>query len=222
MFIKIKNLKKNYKQSNKDLEILKGLNFELESGTSAAILGKSGSGKSTLLSLLAGLDTADAGNILIKDKDLLRLKEKDLEQFRQKDLGVIFQNFHLIPSLSALENVQIALDITATPNAVEMAKNLLDKVGLKDRYDHLPAKLSGGECQRVALARAIANKPKILLADEPSGNLDESTGEEVIRLLFDLVKEQNTSLLLVTHNRELADLCDQVYILKNGVLENVR
>lgn len=212
-------LKKSFFQGDQEIPILKGLNLKAEIGKSTAILGKSGSGKSTLLSLLAGLDKPDSGDLIFDGVSYASLNEEDLTLFRGQRMGIIFQQFHLLPHLSALENVSLAAEILNKPNARVLAQEALKKVGLSHRENHLPLKLSGGERQRVAIARALVIQPALLLADEPSGSLDEGTGREVMDLLFDLVRGEGTGLILVTHSLELAKCCDEILRLDDGVLK---
>lgn len=214
--INITNLKKSYGVGESKIEVLKGINLKIEEGETLALTGKSGSGKSTLLSLLAGLDTIDDGDIIIDSINISKMSEKDLSQFRAKNLGIIFQQFHLVSTLTALENILLPLELLKSSNAIEKAKNLLESVGLSHRSDHLPFELSGGECQRVAIARALAIRPSLILADEPSGNLDEETGAKVMDLLFKMVHETKTTLILVTHDHDLAKRCSRIVHLEHG------
>lgn len=216
--MKVSNLRKTYGQGESKVEVLKGINLEIQKGETLALLGKSGSGKSTLLSLLAGLDKSDDGNITISNLDITSMSEKDLTHFRAHNMGIVFQQFHLVSTLTALENVLLPLELLKRPNAEREALSLLQSVNLAHRSHHLPSELSGGECQRVAIARALAIKPAILFADEPSGNLDEETGEKVMELLFRMVKETNTTMVLVTHDQDLAKRCSRVVHLEHGSL----
>jgi len=212
------NVFKSYAQGLEKLQILSGLNLVIEKGETVAIVGQSGSGKSTLLALLAGLDIADQGEIKVMDQTLNNMSEQELTQFRAQSLSIVFQQFHLMPHLSALENIALPLQMLGKKDAYSKAEFFLNQVLLQSRGSHLPGQLSGGECQRVAIARALAVEPAVLLADEPSGNLDPQTGEQITDLLFRLVKERDTSLVLVTHNYELAKRCDRVLVLKSGQL----
>lgn len=212
------NLKKSYGQGPSRVEVLKGINLKIETGETLALVGKSGSGKSTLLSLMAGLDQVDEGEIWIKGKCVNKLIEKELTLFRAQNMGIVFQQFHLVSTLSALENVLLPLNLLKDPNATEIANKLIDQVGLSHRSHHLPSELSGGESQRVAIARALSTRPAILFADEPSGNLDEETGVKVMDLLFKMVKETGTTLVLVTHDQDLARQCSRVIHLEHGSL----
>jgi putative ABC transport system ATP-binding protein len=221
MILEISNLKKSYKQVNKELIVLDELNFSINEPKTIAILGKSGSGKSTFLSLLGGLDLPDTGDIKIANDSLLKKSEKELSLFRSKHIGIIFQEFHLLKNFTALENVMLPLEIFNDKDAMEKAKKALELVELNERADHFPHELSGGECQRVAIARAIVTEPNIILADEPSGNLDNETGDNVMNMIFELCKKINQTLILVTHDKELASKCDEIYELKNRKLERL-
>ena len=201
-----------------ELAILKGITLEIKSGESVAIVGASGSGKSTLLGLLAGLDEATDGRVEIDGTDLGALSEDDRARFRGQHIGFVFQSFQLLPALTALENVMLPLELQGQNKVEEQARNYLNRVGLQDRTGHYPLQLSGGEQQRVALARAFASRPAILFADEPTGNLDTTTGEHIIDLLFELNREEGTTLVLVTHDQVLADLCQRRLRLDGGAL----
>ncbi|MEN8886502.1 MAG: ABC transporter ATP-binding protein, partial [Winogradskyella sp.] len=194
-----------------------------EKGQTFSIIGPSGSGKTTLLGLCAGLDQPNAGHVELCGQDLNNLNEDQRAQLRNKEVGFIFQNFQLLPTLTALENVSVPLELQGNKAAVKKSKVLLENVGLADRMHHYPSQLSGGEQQRVALARAFSNSPSILFADEPTGNLDEETGEKVIKLLFDLNKEAGTTLVIISHDLDLANRTQQILRLKGGqVLANQR
>lgn len=221
--LKITGLEKTYSSGNKQLTVLQDISFEVEKGQTFSIIGPSGSGKTTLLGLCAGLDQPNAGNVELCGQDLNNLNEDQRAQLRNKEVGFIFQNFQLLPTLTALENVSVPLELQGNKAAVKKSKVLLEKVGLADRMHHYPSQLSGGEQQRVALARAFANSPSILFADEPTGNLDEETGEKVIKLLFDLNKEAGTTLVIISHDLDLANRTQQILRLKGGqVLANQR
>ena len=200
------------------LTILSGADFFLETGNTLAVTGQSGSGKSTLIALLAGLDSPDQGTITINGADLTSMDEAELTRFRAAHVGIVFQQFHLLPHLSAEENIRLPLELLARPCNDAAIDALLASVGLSARRNHLPAQLSGGECQRVAIARALAVKPLLLLADEPTGNLDVATGREISDLLFALVKQEQMTMLVVTHNQELAERCTHRLRLAQGVL----
>lgn len=219
MILSLEDVKKNYQQGdNKEIVVLNGLNLVVDRPKSIAILGKSGSGKSTFLSLVAGLDKPNSGQIKIDGKDIIPMSEEELSRYRAQKVGIIFQQFHLMSTLTALENVMLPLEILGESNIEQAAQKILDEVGLSHRANHFPAQLSGGEAQRVAIARALVTKPKILLADEPSGNLDDETGQKVMQLLFNLVSQSETTLILVTHDKELAQKCDKIFTLKDHKL----
>lgn len=214
--LKIHELEKTYRSGSKKLTVLSHISFEVEKGSIFSIVGPSGSGKTTLLGLCAGLDYPSAGNIELCGNNLENLDEDQRAQLRNKEVGFIFQNFQLLPTLTALENVIVPLELQGDKNATKIGMELLQKVGLADRFHHYPSQLSGGEQQRVALARAFSNKPSILFADEPTGNLDEETGEKVIQLLFKLNKEAGTTLVIITHDLDLANRTQQILRLKGG------
>jgi putative ABC transport system ATP-binding protein len=215
MKISIKNISKSFQQGKNIIQVLSDVSLEVQSGEIIALLGKSGSGKTTMLSLLAGLDKPDHGNIIIDDQDLSKLSEEELCEFRAKKLGIVFQQFHLIPHLTALENVFLSFEINGREDN-EAALNWLDMVGLKDRANHYPSMLSGGEQQRVAIARALSFGPPLVLADEPTGNLDVETGKYVIELLFKIIREKKITMILVTHDDELAAKADRIVRLVGG------
>lgn len=216
--LKITGLEKTYSSGNKELTVLHDISFDVEKGQTFSIVGPSGSGKTTLLGLCAGLDQPNSGAVELCGKDLNALNEDQRAQLRNKEVGFIFQNFQLLPTLTALENVSVPLELQGAKDATQKSMALLEKVGLGDRYHHYPSQLSGGEQQRVALARAFSNTPSILFADEPTGNLDEETGEKVIQLLFELNKEAGTTLVIITHDLDLANRTQQILRLKGGKL----
>ncbi|MEP0201948.1 MAG: ABC transporter ATP-binding protein [Halioglobus sp.] len=216
--IKAEHLLKRVPMAGGDLEILKGISLEIKSGESVAIIGASGSGKSTLLGLLAGLDEASEGRVVIGDTDLSELDEDGRALFRGQQIGFVFQSFQLLPALTALENVMLPLELNGHDDAREQAEYFLDRVELSERSHHYPRQMSGGEQQRVAIARAFAARPAILFADEPTGNLDTRTGSHIIELLFELNREQGATLVLVTHDNNLADLCERRIRLEAGAL----
>ncbi len=216
--IETKNLGKTVATSEGSLSILSDVELTIKQGESIAIIGASGSGKSTLLGLLAGLDTPTQGQIKLKGHDLTAMDEDGRAQLRNQFISFVFQSFQLLPGLTALENVMLALELRADKNAKKAAAALLARVGLTDRLSHTPMKLSGGEQQRVALARAFVTEPAILFADEPTGNLDSKTGEQIIELLFELNQEKQTTLVLVTHDNALAERCQRVIKLEAGYL----
>lgn len=214
--LKITGLEKTYSSGQKELTVLQNITFDVEKGQSFSIIGPSGSGKTTLLGLCAGLDQPNAGTVELCGENLNLLNEDQRAQLRNKEVGFIFQNFQLLPTLTALENVSVPLELQGAKGATKKSMELLEKVGLGNRFDHYPSQLSGGEQQRVALARAFANSPSILFADEPTGNLDEETGEKVIKLLFDLNKEAGTTLVIISHDLDLANRTQQILRLKGG------
>ncbi|MCF7970842.1 MAG: ABC transporter ATP-binding protein [Methylococcaceae bacterium] len=216
--ITVENLYKTVNSIEGSLTILSDVGFKIKPAESVAIIGASGSGKSTLLSLLAGLDSSTSGNIEIFGQSLNKLNEDQRAALRNKMIGFVFQSFQLLPNLNALENVMLPLELIGNKQAKSLATLLLNRVGLSHRLKHIPNQLSGGEQQRVALARAFVTQPKILFADEPTGNLDSSTGEHIIDLLFELNKENHTTLVLVTHDQRLASRCTRTIELNAGRL----
>ena len=218
ILLRLHEVSKSFEQGSQKIKVLDHLDFIVEHGETVSILGQSGSGKSTLLSLLAGLDHPDKGTVEVKGEDLAKLSQDQLSKFRSKNLGIVFQQYHLMSNLTALENVGIPLELQGKSDFTEPAMLALDQVGLSDRLNHFPSQLSGGECQRVAIARAIVSEPSFILADEPSGNLDRKTGGEIMDLLFRLCREKEQSLILVTHNQELAQSCDRTLVLSDGRL----
>ncbi len=201
------------------IEILHGITLDVQAGETLALVGPSGSGKSSLLMLMGGLERATSGTITALDHDLSAMDEDALARFRRENMGVVFQNFHLIPTMTALENVATPLELAGRKDALERAQAELEAVGLAHRADHYPSQMSGGEQQRVALARACAPSPRLLLADEPTGNLDQSTGETIMDLLFDLHTKRDTTLVLVTHSNSLAERCERVVRLRDGRID---
>lgn len=217
--LKVKELSKEYLSGDKILKVLDGVTLEVATGSSCAVVGPSGSGKTTLLGLCAGLDGATSGSVVLNNEALENLDEDQRAEVRNRNVGFIFQNFNLLPTLTALENVMIPLELQNAKSAGKKAEELLAKVGLGDRMDHYPSQLSGGEQQRVSIARAFSNSPRILFADEPTGNLDEETGGKIEQLIFDLNKELGTTLVLVTHDLDLARRTDKIFRMKGGRLE---
>jgi putative ABC transport system ATP-binding protein len=216
--LEVNQLFRKFKSGDKILTVVDDINFSIQKGISCAIVGPSGSGKTTLLGLCAGLDRPSSGSISLNGIPLNPLSEDERAEVRNKHVGFVFQTFQLVPTLTALENVMVPLELRgeATNEVQKRAVTLLESVGLGDRTHHYPTQLSGGEQQRVAIARAFINQPKILFADEPTGNLDTETGEYIEKLIFDLNEQQGTTLVLVTHDLELAKKCDRIIKLKNG------
>lgn len=219
LVIRAKALKKSVKSpGGGTLDILRGVDLEVNAGEAVAILGASGSGKSTLLGLLAGLDRPSAGEVSLLGNALENLDEDQCAQLRLGKVGFVFQSFQLMPGMSALENVSLPLQLSGASDARDQATSLLGEVGLAERLHHLPQQLSGGEQQRVAIARAFAGPPRVLFADEPTGNLDSDTGTQIEQLLFDLRDRSGTALVLVTHEQGLADRCDRIVRMQGGAL----
>ena len=218
--LSVRNLSKSYPAQGKSLAVLNDINFSIYQGSTVSIVGPSGSGKTTLLGLCAGLDRASSGSVMLNGIQLDTLNEDERARVRNQHVGFIFQNFQLLPTLTALENVMVPLELRGERNVKASALSLLDKVGLAARGHHYPSQLSGGEQQRVSLARAFSNSPKILFADEPTGNLDTETGQKVEKLLFDLNRDAGTTLILVTHDLELASKTSRIIRLKGGTILN--
>ena len=220
MLLEINQLYKSFPQADHgQIDVLKNINLEIQEGETVAVVGQSGSGKSTLLSLMAGLDRQTTGSLRLRDKEISEMSEVKLTQFRAENIGIIFQQFYLMPHLTALENVSLPLEMFGYEDYLNRAKETLQQVGLSDREQHFPHQLSGGESQRVAIARAVVGRPSILLADEPTGNLDNETGVQVANLLFDLVKTTGMTMLLVTHNTEMAKRCSRQLTLQFGTFQ---
>lgn len=216
--LRVENLTKSYRSGDRELTVLHGVHFELQPGDTFSIVGPSGSGKTTLLGLCAGLDRASSGSVYLHDIRLDTLSEDQRAAVRNQYVGFIFQNFQLLPTLTALENVMVPLELRAERGAGRTAQELLERVGLGARGHHYPTQLSGGEQQRVSLARAFANRPKILFADEPTGNLDADTSETVVDLIFELNREAGTTLVLVTHDLDLAGRTQRIIRIKGGTV----
>jgi putative ABC transport system ATP-binding protein len=198
------------------VSILEHINLAVNHGEKVSIMGPSGSGKTSLLMVLSGLERATAGIIRVNNRPILELSEDEMAAFRRDTIGIVFQNFHLIPTMTALENVAVPMEFAGKSNVFVLAKEVLSAVGLSHRMDHFPSQLSGGEQQRVALARAFAMKPKILLADEPTGNLDQETGQQIVALMLDMQKQFGSTLLLITHDKSLSEKCDRTISIRDG------
>lgn len=221
--ILLKNIKKDFKLNKEKVEVLKGVNLEIKDDEFVAIMGSSGSGKSTLLGILAGIDSPTSGEIIIDTEDISKKKEDELSVFRNKNIGIVFQAYNLIPSLNAIQNVKTPLyaghSRLSSKEMDEKARKMLDLVGLSKREKHRPGEMSGGEQQRVAIARALINDPKILIADEPTGNLDSKTGEAVLELIQKISKEMQLTIIMATHSKEVASLADRVINISDGIIK---
>jgi len=214
--LELQDIYLNYKTENSLVEVIKGVNLKINSGENVAVVGKSGSGKTSLIMLIAGLEKVTSGKIIFEDQDINPYSEDELADLRKRKIGIVFQSFYLIPNYTALENVSLVLEINKIENAQKKSAELLDQFGLKDRLNHFPSQLSGGEQQRVAIARSIILSPKLILADEPSGNLDSENSKLIIQLLFKYSKQNNSSLILVTHDQSIAKECDKIIEIKDG------
>lgn len=216
--IKLENVFVNLKSNIETIEVLKGINLNILANKSICIMGHSGAGKSTLAMTIAGLENITKGKIFYKDQPIHDLKEDDLADYRAKNVGIIFQSFNLLPSMTALENVNLPLEISGNFIDDRQSIKLLESVGLENRINHYPHELSGGEQQRVAIARSLISSPEIIIADEPTGNLDKKNSEAVIKLIFELQKHHNSTLILVTHDKSIANFCDEIITLDNGLI----
>jgi len=214
--VEAKQVTKTYTIGDREIRVLDNVSLSVQEGEFLVVEGSSGSGKTTLLSLLSGLDKPSSGRVFLKDQDITDTSEDDLAPLRNEFIGFVFQSFHLVPSLTALENVMFPAELKHDTEAFDKAAKLLKRVGLQNRIDNFPHQLSGGEMQRVAMCRAVINNPKIIFADEPTGNLDSENGQAVLELLLEFQKERKTTLVLVTHSLEIAELADRMIILKDG------
>ena len=217
--ISIENLNVTLPSRAGDVNILRGLNLKVAAGEALGLIGPSGSGKTTLLMVLAGLEPATKGHVEVAGHDYSKMNEDALARFRRTHVGIVFQSFHLVPTMTALENVALPLELAGQADGFDKAAALLDEVGLGDRHDHYPAQLSGGEQQRVALARALVANPPVLFADEPTGNLDQTTGQAIMDLILGLAKARSTTLVLITHDATLAARCDRTVTMRDGRFE---
>ena len=217
--IEMKDVSLTLGEGASSVHVLKGITLDIAAGETAGIVGPSGSGKSTLLMVLAGLERIDAGSIAIAGENLTKMSEDQLAAFRGRKVGIVFQSFHLIPNMTALENVAVPLELAGRTDAFEIAERELTEVGLKDRLTHYPGELSGGEQQRVAIARALAPSPRLLIADEPTGNLDQATGKQISDMLFTKASERGMTLMLVTHDPALAARCSRQIAIRSGRIE---
>ncbi|MBS7659809.1 MAG: ABC transporter ATP-binding protein [Candidatus Bathyarchaeia archaeon] len=224
VLLDVRNIKKSYRMGKVIVQALRGVSFSVMEGEFLAVLGPSGSGKSTLLHLIGCLDRPDEGEIILDGKNVLRLSDDELAELRLKRIGFIFQFFNLLPRLTALENVELPLMLARVPEreAREKAKKLLELVGLGGRLNHRPSELSGGEQQRVAIARALVNDPKLVLADEPTGNLDTKSGWDIVNLMRKLNEEMNQTFIVVTHDQKVAEVADRIIYLRDGLVEGIK
>ncbi|MBT5073134.1 MAG: ATP-binding cassette domain-containing protein [Kordiimonadaceae bacterium] len=218
LILELQNIHLRLKSNDFEVKILNGIDLNVVQGKAVAILGASGSGKSSMMSVMNGLERQTEGSVIVAGHVLDNMNEDELAMFRRNNIGIILQAFHLIPTMTALENVAVPLELAGINGAEEIAKNMLVDVGLDHRMDHYPTQLSGGEQQRVAIARAMAPEPKILFADEPTGNLDGKTGHNIIELIFTLRQKNNATLILITHDQELAGKCDEIIHIEDGLI----
>ncbi len=214
--LELQDIHLNYKTESTAVEVIRGVSLKINSNESVAIVGKSGSGKTSLIMLIAGLECPNSGKIIFEGEDISQYSEDRLADIRKRKIGIVFQSFYLIPNYTALENVSLVLEINKVPDAKKKSMELLEQLGLKDRINHFPSQLSGGEQQRVAIARSIILNPKLILADEPSGNLDSENSKLIMSLLFKYCKQNGSSLVLVTHDQMLAKECDRIIEIKDG------
>ncbi|MBL4602085.1 MAG: ATP-binding cassette domain-containing protein [Emcibacteraceae bacterium] len=218
IILELKNIHLRLKSNDFEVNILNGIDLNVVKGKAVAILGASGSGKSSMMSIMNGLERQTEGSVIVAGHVLDKMNEDELAMFRRNNIGIILQAFHLIPTMTALENVAVPLELAGIKDAEKIASDMLHKVGLDHRMDHFPTQLSGGEQQRVAIARAMAPEPKILFADEPTGNLDGKTGHNIIELIFSLRQKTNATLILITHDQELAGKCDEIIHIEDGLI----
>jgi putative ABC transport system ATP-binding protein len=214
--LELQDIHLNYKTESTAVEVIRGVSLKINSNESVAIVGKSGSGKTSLIMLIAGLECPNSGKIIFEGEDISQYSEDRLADIRKRKIGIVFQSFYLIPNYTALENVSLVLEINKVPDAKKKSTELLEQLGLKDRINHFPSQLSGGEQQRVAIARSIVLNPKLILADEPSGNLDSENSKLIMSLLFKYCKQNGSSLVLVTHDQMLAKECERIIEIKDG------
>ena len=216
--LKLSNVNLNYTIDSKSINILKNISFDVDYKETISVVGESGSGKTSLIMLIGGLEKVSSGNIFFRDSELSKMNEDEISEIRRKNIGIVFQSFYLIPNYTALENVSLSLEINKFDNPKVKAKEILDRFGLSNRFNNFPSQLSGGEQQRVAIARSVAMKPEIILADEPTGNLDSENTHKISNLLFNYIEDENASLIMVTHDNNLADLTKRKITIKDGVI----
>ena len=216
--LKLSNVNLNYTIDNKSINILKNISFDVDYKETISVVGESGSGKTSLIMLIGGLEKVSSGNIFFRDSELSKMNEDEISEIRRKNIGIVFQSFYLIPNYTALENVSLSLEINKFDNPTAKAKEILDRFGLSNRFNNFPSQLSGGEQQRVAIARSVAMKPEIILADEPTGNLDSENTHKISDLLFNYIEDENASLIMVTHDNNLANLTKRKITIKDGVI----
>ena len=216
--LELKQIKLHYKNYNTSVEVIKGIDLKIHSGEKVAVVGKSGSGKTSLIMLMGGLEKPSSGEIVFDQQSISSFSEDQLADIRKQKIGIVFQSFYLIPNYTALENVSLILEINGEGNAKQQAEELLVQFGLKDRLNHFPTQLSGGEQQRVAIARSMAVKPKMILADEPTGNLDSENSDMISKLLFEYADKNQSSLVLVTHDLKFAEKCDRIIKIEDGMI----
>ena len=216
--LKLSNVNLNYTIDSKSINILKNISFEADNKETISVVGESGSGKTSLIMLIGGLEKVSSGNIFFRDSELSKMNEDEISEIRRKNIGIVFQSFYLIPNYTALENVSLSLEINKFDNPTVKAKEILDRFGLSNRFNNFPSQLSGGEQQRVAIARSVAMKPEIILADEPTGNLDSENTHKISNLLFNYIEDENASLIMVTHDNNLANLTKRKITIKDGVI----
>ena len=216
--LKLSNVNLNYTIDSKSINILKNISFETDNKETISVVGESGSGKTSLIMLIGGLEKVSSGNIFFRDSELSKMNEDEISKIRRKNIGIVFQSFYLIPNYTALENVRLSLEINKFDNPTVKAKEILDRFGLSNRFNNFPSQLSGGEQQRVAIARSVAMKPELILADEPTGNLDSENTDKISSLLFNYIEDENASLIMVTHDNNLANLTKRKIIIKDGVI----
>ena len=216
--LKLSNVNLNYTIDSKSINILKNISFEVDYKETISVVGESGSGKTSLIMLIGGLEKVSSGNIFFRDLEVSKMNEDEISEIRRKNIGIVFQSFYLIPNYTALENVSLSLEINKFDKPTVKAKEILDRFGLSNRFNNFPSQLSGGEQQRVAIARSVAMKPELILADEPTGNLDSENTDKISNLLFNYIEDENASLIMVTHDNNLANLTKRKIIIKDGVI----